>query len=736
MSEKLALIIATSQYQDPALRQLVAPAQDAESLARVLKDPAIGGFQVWTLINEPSYKVSLEIESFCDHHSRDDLLLVYFSCHGIKDVDGLLYFATVDTQLARHNVRRATAVGAEFVNQVMSRGRSRRQILLLDCCYSGAFKTGMLAKGSDRVGAGEQLQGQGRIVLTASDALQYSFEGESVQGEGVRSIFTRELVRGLETGEADLDRDGSYSLDEVYDYVYSRVSEERPEQKPMKMGYMEGKIFIGNNPRPRPAKLPPEVQDSVEDRRPWVRLGAVQELERLLAAQSKGVALGARDALTTLAEEDDSLLVRTAAQKCLGAHIEMDRGPERREEDETTAPQAKQKEEPKQAAKGSAPAPSDVPKPNDREVALEGSGVAAKREMFINRLAAETAAQPTRALRHRRALILVGLTGVILIFAILIRYSTRQDLLARTLTDATGTAVTALAFSPDEKILASQSEGKVKLWSLDTYGEIATLETPGAWIWSAAFSPDGKSIITGGSNGVTFWDVSTGRHLRSFASDQNVRSLALTSDGKRLVTGGYNNGRNHGSSIRLWDVSTATVLNTITNLHIVNFVALSPDARSLLTVGATGEISPGGGLIAVAQLWDVATGKEIRRVAQSDSWPLTVAFSPNGRWLALGGNWRTDPTNSPAIKVLGADTAQELAVIPSSCVQAIAFSPTSQWFVCGGGKLEIHSAPSGRDVQVVGNPPAGTEVVAVSTHGHWLASGTENGTTQLWRSTR
>jgi hypothetical protein len=729
MSGKLALIIATSQYQDPALRQLVTPAQDAESLARVLKDPAIGGFQVWTLINEPSYKVNLEIESFCDHHNRDDLLLVYFSYHGIKDADGLLYFATVDTQLARHNVRRATAVGAEFVNQVMSRGRSRHQILLLDCCYSGAFKAGMLAKGSDRVGAGEQLQGQGRIVLTASDALQYSFEGEQVQGEGARSIFTRELVRGLETGDADLDRDGSYSLDEVYDYVYSRVSEERPEQKPMKMGYVEGKIFIGNNPRPRPAKLPPEVQDSVEDRRPWVRLSAVQELERLLAAQSKGVALGARNALTTLAEQDDSLQVRTAAEKCLGVHIEMDRGPEGREEDEAAAQQAGWEEERLHAPKADAKAKLK------EEVTVEPEETL---HFWFVRLKELIGSFLTRALRHRRALILVGLVGVILICAILtsVRYFTRQFVLARTLTDTTGTAVTALAFSADEKILASQSEGKVKLWSLDTYVEIDTLETPGAWIWSAAFSPDGKTIVTGGSNGVTFWDLSTGRQLRRLASDQNVRSLAFSSDGKRLATGGSNNGRNQGSSIRLWDVSTVTILNTITSLRLVNFVAFSPDDRSLLTVGATGETSSGGGLMAVAQLWDVATGKEIRRVGQSDFWPLAVAFSPNGRWLALGGTWRADSTYSAAIKVLGADSAQELAVIPSSCVQAMAFGPTSQWFVCGGGELEIHSAPSGRDVQVVGNAPAGTEVVAISTHGHWLASGTQNGTTQLWRSTR
>jgi WD40 repeat protein/tetratricopeptide (TPR) repeat protein len=316
---KSALIIANYRYDHPDLRQLTAPAQDAESLARVLGDPAVGGFQVVTLINEPNHKLNQEIEKFCVNRKRNDLLLIYFSGHGIKDADGRLYFASVNTQLVQHEVLTSTAVPAQFVNEVMSRSLSRRQILLLDCCYSGAFKQGMLAKGDKRVGAAEQLEGQGRIVLTASDALQYSFEGEHVEGEGVRSVFTRTLVQGLETGDADTDRDGFFSLDEVYNYVHDRVLAARPEQKPTKMGYVEGRIFIGTNPRPRASKLPPELQESLEDPRPWVRQGAVHELERLLASNHKGMALAAEAALGSLAAADDSLQVRQAAAKCLAA---------------------------------------------------------------------------------------------------------------------------------------------------------------------------------------------------------------------------------------------------------------------------------------------------------------------------------------------------------------------------------------------------------------------------------
>lgn len=47
-------------------------------------------------------------------------------------------------------------------------------------------------------------------------------------------MFTRFLVEGLTTGEADLDSDGGISLDELYSYVYDRVIEEMPQQRPKK----------------------------------------------------------------------------------------------------------------------------------------------------------------------------------------------------------------------------------------------------------------------------------------------------------------------------------------------------------------------------------------------------------------------------------------------------------------------------------------------------------------------
>jgi hypothetical protein len=249
---RLALVIASSHFTDKTLQQLVTPGEDAAALGRVLADPAIGNFEVKGLIDRPSHEVRREIESFFSNRKRDDLLLLYFSGHGIKSDDGRLYLATIDTERA---LPLATTVPANFVNDTMAASQSRCQVLVLDCCHSGAFAAGMVAKGEASVDIRERFEGQGRVVLTASNALQYAFEGEKVIGEGSRSVFTRHLVCGLETGEADLDGDGRIALAELYDYVFARVVDETPKQRPGMWAFkVEGDLFLARSPRgPRPA---------------------------------------------------------------------------------------------------------------------------------------------------------------------------------------------------------------------------------------------------------------------------------------------------------------------------------------------------------------------------------------------------------------------------------------------------------------------------------------------------
>ena len=314
-----ALIIASDQYGDPGLRRLQAPASDARALAAVLRDPDVGRFDVRTLLNEPAHVVNLAVEEFFADRQPGDLLLMHFSGHGIKDQDGELYFAAPNTVLGRLG---ATAVAAEFVNRRMGRSRSRRVVLLLDCCYAGAFERGLVARSGTELGIEQQFGGRGRAVITASSAMEYAFEAGELTGDRdvPPSVFTSALVQGLATGDADRDQDGLVGLDELYDYVYDQVRAATPSQTPGKWTFgMEGELYIARRGRPvtTPAPLPPELRQAIDSPLAGVRAGAVQELTALLRGSHAGRALAARLALEQLTR-DDSRAVAAAATAALG----------------------------------------------------------------------------------------------------------------------------------------------------------------------------------------------------------------------------------------------------------------------------------------------------------------------------------------------------------------------------------------------------------------------------------
>lgn len=263
--DRLALIIANNQYDDPDLGQLVAPAHDAKALEKVLGNRSIGGFEVEMLLNESKRNVEQTIETFFDERKRDDFILLYFSCHGIKDKDGQLYFATSDT---KRKLLRSTAVSANFVNNAMRDSRSQQQVLILDCCYSGAFARGMVAKADKVIGINERFKGSGRVVLTSSNAMEYSFEGDELKGESAGSIFTRVVVQGLETGKADIDGDEWICTNDLFEYVKSSLKGEVTQQKPEMWSFeVQGKVLIGRNPNPVPKTFesPPTLEGAMID---------------------------------------------------------------------------------------------------------------------------------------------------------------------------------------------------------------------------------------------------------------------------------------------------------------------------------------------------------------------------------------------------------------------------------------------------------------------------------------
>lgn len=183
--------------------------------------------------------------------------------------------------------------------------------------------------------------------------------------------------------------------------------------------------------------------------------------------------------------------------------------------------------------------------------------------------------------------------------------------------------------------LAGAAFDFICLWDAETGELIKRLEFPDLRVESfeaLAFGPDGKTLVSAGEAGtprrgrVVMWDIASGQPRWAVnGHKQVVKTVAFSAKGDEVATGGYD------KTIKLWDAQTGTSLKTL---------AGHKDGVNSIVFNPRGDLLASAGFDHVVRLWDVASGRERRalRVERSShtSFPMSVAFSADGRSLAVG----------------------------------------------------------------------------------------------------
>jgi G3E family GTPase len=243
MVSRVALLIGVGDYDQTSFKKLHTPPNGVRALENVLSDPKVGHFdRVKTLLNPDFTTMQQEIEDLFFHACKTDLILLYFAGHGVKDENNKLYLTNRSTvKYESGELKKSTAIKADFVIEVMSNSLARRQVVILDSCFSGAFPDGLLAMDDGSIGVKNQFGGEGRAILTATSSTQYALEQE---GEEL-SIYSKYLVEGLKTGAAAPDEKDTIAVIDLHEYIQSKIKAAAPAMKPEYYGFREaGKIVL------------------------------------------------------------------------------------------------------------------------------------------------------------------------------------------------------------------------------------------------------------------------------------------------------------------------------------------------------------------------------------------------------------------------------------------------------------------------------------------------------------
>ena len=281
-------------------------------------------------------------------------------------------------------------------------------------------------------------------------------------------------------------------------------------------------------------------------------------------------------------------------------------------------------------------------------------------------------------------------------------------------------------FAPDGKRIAFAFKNGIGLFDTTTGERDLRIPTKGIFAWDIAFAPDGKTMAFNDlSDTIFIHDAVTGKLVRELKHPgETTPHLVFSPDGRSLAAMPQSRITEKGQ-VSIWNVRDGKEVHHWTHPfgHAMS-AAFSPDGKQVAIGGAR------WGLV----LWDMETGKEVRRLTPHGG-VYQIAFSPDGKTLA---------TASPrgAIRLWDARTGK---ILPASAdadmqyVSRLRFSADGKRLFADAGACLVWDPSTGREVRRFADPeafdfklPNGRRNLVLSPDESLLAVANPDGTINLW----
>jgi serine/threonine protein kinase len=286
--------------------------------------------------------------------------------------------------------------------------------------------------------------------------------------------------------------------------------------------------------------------------------------------------------------------------------------------------------------------------------------------------------------------------------------------------------VHAVALSCDGRLaLSGGDDHTVRLWDVTAGEEVRCLTGHTGAVYTVAFSPDGRHALTGSDDRtLRLWEVGSARELACWRGHgAAITGLAFSSDGRRALSGsGALDGEGDPAdcSLRLWDVPTGRELRRIGE-HSAPVLAVSfcPDGVRAVT----------GGWDHRMRLWHVDSGRLLREYPRQEGPVWSVAASSDGRHAVSG-------STDAAVRLWELSSGRELRRFEGhgDWVLSVALSADNTRVLsgCGDGKLRLWDAGTADNLCTWQGHGGSVRSVAFGAEGRHILSGGQDGMVRLW----
>jgi WD40 repeat protein len=283
-------------------------------------------------------------------------------------------------------------------------------------------------------------------------------------------------------------------------------------------------------------------------------------------------------------------------------------------------------------------------------------------------------------------------------------------------------SVKAVAYAPDGQWIASAGEDQmVRVWNVATGQERWRFNIGGADEYAVTFAPTGDRLAVGTNNALLLFDAATGERLVQVAQGAALVKLAFFPDGRKLVSAGYD------QMVKVWDARAGKLLQAV-RAHPGSFVfsvAVSPDGHWIASGG--NDLVAGGKAL---RLWDAKTLRAQKVLADHTNSVRGVAFASDGKTLVSVGADRLvmlwDVASGQRLKELRGHTNR---------LRDVAFSPDGREIApCGDDNtVKIWNVdPTTEPLDLLTGHQGRIIPVAVSPDGKLVATGSADNTAKLW----